>query len=95
MNVVENYRVTLCVFAHLGLPKKFGSRNFQERADASYVLLARECPNLRTLVIRERVSTITVMIVAREGKALRTFLVRKNAVLIKTDWPRPDFCRRE
>ena len=91
INMVENYCGHLTMFAHYGLPRKFGSRRFQERADTSYVLLARGCPHLHTIVIRERVSTATVMIVAKEAKALRTFHVRKNAVLIKSDWPRPDF----
>lgn len=85
----EHYRLHLEVFAHLGLPKRFGSRSFHDRGDSSYVSLVRECPNLHTLVIRERVSSATVFIIAREARSLKNFHVRENAVLIKSDWPKP------
>ena len=58
----------------------------RERCDSDLVLLVRECVNLQTLVVRERVSTATLLIVAKESPSLRTLHVRRNAVLLRHDW---------
>ena len=43
-------------------------------------------------MIREKVSTSTLLLIAKAGINLRYFYVRKNAVIIKCDWPRnPDW----
>jgi hypothetical protein len=43
-------------------------------------------------MIRERISTSTVLLLAYTGKNLRYFYVRRNAVILKCDWPRnPDW----
>ncbi|KAH8035136.1 hypothetical protein HPB51_004377 [Rhipicephalus microplus] len=54
----------------------------------SVVLLCRSCRRLETLVIRERISTATVLLLAYHGRSLRRFVVRGNAVIKKCDWPR-------
>lgn len=38
-------------------------------------------------VIRERISTYTLLLIAMEGKKLRKLYVRKNALLVRSDWP--------
>lgn len=63
-------------------------RNFR----SVQVLLCRSCPRLETLVVRERISTATVLLLAHHGRSLRQFVVRGNAVVKKCDWPRnPDW----
>jgi F-box protein 39 len=39
-------------------------------------------------MIREKLSAATVILLAFTGKNLRNFHVRKNAILLKCDWPR-------
>ena len=38
-------------------------------------------------MIRERVSSSTVLLLAFTAKNLRYFYVRKNAIILKSDWP--------
>ncbi len=76
------------MFGHLGVPRVYTSRSFHERADCSLVLLIRDCPNVRCLLIRERVSTATLLILASEAKNLRALHVRRNAVIKRCGWPR-------
>ncbi|KAK2192320.1 hypothetical protein NP493_34g05035 [Ridgeia piscesae] len=91
LKLIDEYRLSLRVYAHLGLPRRHGRRAFRERGDSSLVLLVRECTNLQTLVVRERVSTATLLIIATEARALRTLHVRRNAVLLRCDWPMEDW----
>ena len=86
--ISEMYPRMLKQFGHLQLPRKHGSRSYQERGDTYLVLLIRECPNIETLVIRERVSTATLLIIAKEAKKLRKLVVRREGVLQKFDWPK-------
>ena len=58
----------------------------RERCDSNLVMLVRECVNLHTLVVRERLSTATLLIVAKQSTSLRTLHVRRNAVLLRHDW---------
>ena len=81
------YRTSLRVYGHLQLPRRHGSRSFHDRADAHIILLIRECRFLETLIIRERVSTTTLLIIASEAKNLKALHVRRNAVLKRFDWP--------
>lgn len=43
------------------------------------------------LVVRERISTATLLIIATEARALRALHVRRNAVLLRCDWPMEDW----
>lgn len=89
IQVVDNYRHTLKVYAHIGLPRRHQPRSFQDRADTLLVLLVRECLHLETLVIRDRVSTATLLVIASDSpKTLTRLVVRKNAVIVRCDWPR-------
>ena len=87
-HITEAYSKTLECFMQFGLPRKHGSRSFNERADSLLVLLVRQCPKLSRLVIRQRLSTSTLLILVSEGKNLEQFAVRRNAVLKKSDWPK-------
>jgi F-box protein 39 len=87
MAVAEHYGSTLRTFGHLGHPRFGTPRKFTERNDSLLVLLARACPHLRTLVVRERVSTCTLLLIADAAPNLDNFYVRGNAVVLKNDWP--------
>lgn len=39
-------------------------------------------------VIRERISTATILLIATTAKKLKRFMIRKNAVIIRSDWPK-------
>ena len=87
--IIDNYRNTLRVFGHLMLPRIHGARTFHCRADSGLVALARHCPHITKLYIRERISTATLLIIVTEGKSLKELYVRRNAVILKADWPKP------
>ncbi|CAG0924760.1 unnamed protein product [Notodromas monacha] len=87
MTVVENYSQTLRAFGHVGAPHFQSPKKFSERFDSMLVLLCRSCRQLETLVIRERVSTCTLLLMASSATSLRRFIVRRNAVVLRNDWP--------
>ncbi|XP_069997731.1 F-box only protein 39 isoform X1 [Penaeus vannamei] len=92
MQLVELYHSDLEVFAHKQLPRFHMPRSFHDRADSSLILLARQCPYLHTLVVREKISTATVLLLVYTAKNLQFLYVRRNAILLKADWPmNPDW----
>lgn len=84
--VVDLYKTDLEVYCHRGLPRFPRPRGFLHRPDSAYLSLATECPYLHTLMIREPVSSSTVLLLAFTAKNLRYFYVRSNAVILKCDW---------
>ncbi|XP_069187995.1 uncharacterized protein [Procambarus clarkii] len=84
---VEFYKHDLEVFAHKQLPRFYMPRSFHDRIDSSLLLLVRQCPYIHTLAVREKVSTATVLLIAHSAKNLQFFYVRRNAILLKADWP--------
>lgn len=43
-------------------------------------------------IVREKISTSTVLLIAKTAGNLRKFYVRRNAVIIRCDWPKnPDW----
>jgi len=89
---VELYKTDLEVYCHRGLPRFTRSRSFHSRADSAYIYLVRQCPYLHTLMIRERISSSTVLLLAYTGKNIRYFHIRRNAIILKCDWPKsPDW----
>ena len=88
LQVIDHYKGTLRVFGHCCLPRSFGSRSFHDRADTYLVMMATTCPRLRTLVIRERISSTTLLIIAAQAHNLHRLCVRRNALLKRFDWPR-------
>lgn len=81
------YKYTLSTYGHEILPRFTCSKSFHSRADSLLLLMVRQCPNLTNLIVREKVSTSTVILLAKTGQNLRTFYVRRNAVIIRCDWP--------
>lgn len=47
---VDLYHKHLEVFGHLGIPKFYQPKTFNERLDPFFLLLCRQCHNLSTLV---------------------------------------------
>ncbi|KAK8395051.1 hypothetical protein O3P69_006066 [Scylla paramamosain] len=92
MATVEMYKQDLEVFAHMQLPRFHMPSSFHERADSSLLLLVRQAPYIHTLVVREKVSTATVLLLAHTAKNLIYFYIRRNAIMLKADWPyNPDW----
>ncbi|CAL4115806.1 unnamed protein product, partial [Meganyctiphanes norvegica] len=87
MQIVTYYGRDLEVFAHKQLPRFHIPRHFHDRVDSSLLLLVRQCPYIHTLMIRENVSTATVLLIAYTAKNLQYFYVRCNAIVLKADWP--------
>ncbi|CAG5130249.1 unnamed protein product [Candidula unifasciata] len=95
MSLVEYYSKTLHYFVQENLPRVHGPRGIDARCDSSLLFLVRRCPALHTLVIRERISTSTLILLANEGKNLRTLLVRRHALIKRCDWPQPGMWTKE
>lgn len=85
--VVDQYGTDLECYAHKRLPRFKMPRSFHDRADSGYLYLVKQCPYLHTLMIRERISSATVLLLAYTGKNLRYFHVRRNAIILKCEWP--------
>ncbi|XP_054272004.1 uncharacterized protein LOC128992449 [Macrosteles quadrilineatus] len=85
---IDLYQEKLCVFGHIGLPRFHQPKSFNDRIDPFLLMLCRACPKLHTLVVRERISTSTVLLLADVGKNLRHLYIRRNAVILRCDWPR-------
>ena len=101
--IVELYRTDLECYAHKMLPRFYIKKSFNDRADSALLYLMRQCPYIHTLVtylrltiimtkifqmIRERISSSTVLLLAYTAKNLRYFHIRRNAVILKCDWPK-------
>lgn len=95
MSLVEYYSKTLRYFVQETLPRVHGPRGIDARCDSSLLFLVRRCPSLHTLVIRERLSTSTLILLATEGKNLRTLVVRRHALIKRCDWPQPGVWTKE
>ena len=89
---VDLYNTDLECYAHQQLPRFKMPKNFYDRADSAYLYLIRQCPYIHTLCIRERISSSTVLLLAYTGKNLRYLNVRRNAIVLKCEWPKsPDW----
>ncbi|XP_059487557.1 uncharacterized protein LOC132203657 [Neocloeon triangulifer] len=88
LTAIDQYRGDLQVYGHLGLPRFHRSKSFHDRIDPLILLMCRQCPNLHTIIVRERISTATVLLLAYTGLNLRFLHVRRNAVVLRRDWPR-------
>ncbi|XP_066992680.1 uncharacterized protein [Anabrus simplex] len=87
LTAIDLYRADLWVYGHQSLPRYHQPESFHERVDSLLLLLCRQCPYLHTLVICERISTSTVLLIARSASNLRYLYVRRNAVILECDWP--------
>ena len=48
------------------------------KSPTAYLYMVRQCPYIHTLIIRERISSSTVLLLAYSGKNLRYFHVRSG-----------------
>ncbi|CAD7088896.1 unnamed protein product [Hermetia illucens] len=87
LRMIDNYRGTLTIYGHEMLPKYCSPKSFHSRIDSALLLMTRQCYNITTLVIREKVSTSTLLLLAKSALNLRDFHVRRNAVILRCDWP--------
>ncbi|KAK9890864.1 hypothetical protein WA026_012208 [Henosepilachna vigintioctopunctata] len=85
---IELYKNTLQIYGHLNVPRFWSPKSFFNRIDSSLILLLRECPYISTLIVTERISTATVLLLAFTGQNLRYLHIRGNAVIIRNDWPK-------
>ncbi|KAG5674163.1 hypothetical protein PVAND_004147 [Polypedilum vanderplanki] len=88
ITIVDMYKYTLSTFGHEMLPTFDSPKAFDERIDSLLILMARQCPNLTSLTIRESVSTSTLLLLAKTAINLNVLNVRKKCVIVKMDWPR-------
>ena len=66
--VVSKFSRTLTHYGHAGLgPRRYRSPAYDDRADMALVTLVRRCPRLKRLVVRDRVSTATLIVLAADG----------------------------
>ncbi|XP_067940080.1 F-box/LRR-repeat protein 21-like isoform X2 [Watersipora subatra] len=82
------YNTSLQVYGHLDLPRYHDSRSFTGRCDENLVNLIRTCSKIHTIIIRQKISTSTLIILAREGHALKHLFVRRNGIIKRCDWQR-------
>ncbi|XP_055610957.1 LOW QUALITY PROTEIN: uncharacterized protein LOC129757692 [Uranotaenia lowii] len=85
---VEAYKYTLAVYGHEMLPDFTSPVEFQDRVDSLLVLLARSCPQLTVLMVRERISTATLLLMVKSAQNLRHLYVRRSQLVPECDWPR-------
>ncbi|EDW74852.2 uncharacterized protein Dwil_GK15904 [Drosophila willistoni] len=88
VRMVDQYKNTLAVYGHELLPRFTSPKPFHNRIDGLIMLMCRQCYNLDTLIIREKISTATLLLIARTAKNLRNLHVRRFAVILRSDWPR-------
>lgn len=81
------YCNTLEVLAYTFVPEYSLQDAFEERADTSLMLLSKSCLYLDTLVIRDHISTATLILIAHQSHNLRRLIVRKYGLIKKCDWP--------
>ena len=61
-------------------------------AKLNFWYLAKKPHFLNYAIFRERISSSTVLLLAYSGKNLRYFHVRRNAIILKCEWPKcPDW----
>ncbi|PSN51058.1 hypothetical protein C0J52_01522 [Blattella germanica] len=87
LTAIDMYKLDLHVYGHRGLPRFYMAKSFHERVDSLLVLLCRQCPYLHTLMVRERISTATVLLLAHTAPNLHYLYIRRNAVILRCDWP--------
>lgn len=81
------YKYTLTTYGHELLPEFSTPTSFDDRIDSLLLLMARQCPNITSLTIRETISTSTLLLLAKTAINLCELNVRRCAVIPKMDWP--------
>ncbi|EFN75472.1 uncharacterized protein LOC105191354 isoform X2 [Harpegnathos saltator] len=76
---------TIRVYAFKGITKYYMNRSFATRLDEALVQFCKMCPQLHTLMIRDKISTATILEIVSTAKRLRCLYVRRNVVLKRCD----------
>ncbi|XP_012257967.2 uncharacterized protein LOC105687145 isoform X2 [Athalia rosae] len=76
---------TIKVYAFKGLSRYYQHKNFAKRLDEALVRFCKSCPKLHTLMIRDKISTATILEIAATTKNLRYLFVRRNVILKRCD----------
>ncbi|XP_012217085.1 uncharacterized protein [Linepithema humile] len=79
------FESTIRVYALKGVTRYYLHREFAMRMDEPLVQLCRMCPNLHTLMIRDKISTATILEIVSTAKHLRCLYVRRNVILKRCD----------
>ncbi|KAG5897483.1 hypothetical protein JTB14_031107 [Gonioctena quinquepunctata] len=90
LTAVEFYKKDLRIYGHLNIPRFHRSKSFGDRIDEHLIMLVKDCTYLSTLVITERISTASVLLLSYYGRNLKWLFIRGNAVIIRTDWKQAD-----
>lgn len=88
VQIVDMYKFTLTTYGYELLPRFTCPKSFHNRIDSMLLLMSRQCPNLTSLQIREKVSTATLLLIAKTAINLRFFHVRRNAIILRCEWPK-------
>ncbi|KAJ8668078.1 hypothetical protein QAD02_009741 [Eretmocerus hayati] len=76
---------TMRIYALKGLTRYYLPKKFSKRIDETLVKFCKLCPNLHTLMIRDKISTATLLEIVSSAKSLRRLYVRRNVVIKKCD----------
>ncbi|XP_046613304.1 uncharacterized protein LOC124301844 [Neodiprion virginianus] len=79
------FESTLRVYAFKGLSRYYQHKNFSKRLDEALVRFCKSCPNLHTLMVRDKISTATILQIVKTAKNLRCLFVRRNVILKRFD----------
>ncbi|KAI2800194.1 hypothetical protein BLOT_014107 [Blomia tropicalis] len=85
MDISDIYGDNLECLAFYQLPKYRVPRSYTERVDLDLIHLAECCPRLNTLIIRELISTATLLIIVTSARNLTRLFVRRNALRKRFD----------
>ncbi|XP_057653336.1 uncharacterized protein LOC130892106 isoform X2 [Diorhabda carinulata] len=92
VTAIDFYGNDLRIYGHKNIPMFKQSKLITERADENLVMLVQQCTYLSMLIVTERISTCTVLLLAYYGRNLKRLYIRGDAVIIETDWkPKPDW----
>ncbi|CAH1979516.1 unnamed protein product [Acanthoscelides obtectus] len=86
VTAIDFYREDLRIYGHKSIPRFYRSKSFIDRIDEHLVMLVQRCTYLSTLVVTERISTATVLLLVYYGRNLKWLFIRGNAVIIRNDW---------
>lgn len=88
IKIIDLYKYTISTYGHESVPDFNSSLEFDERIDNLLILMARQCPNLRKLTIREPISTSSLLLLAKIGINLIEINILKSVVVERMDWPK-------
>lgn len=88
IRIIDMYKYTLTIFGHELLQDFPSPKDFDDRIDSLLLLMARQCPNLTSLTVREALSTSTLLLLTKTAINLCEFNVRKSSIIPKMDWPK-------